>query len=169
MRLLLRPSSSSSSCCRASSSCSSSSSSSLAQQHRRLLLSTSSTLLLQTTRHASTSKIPPLRPTGINPPLFHQTIVHSDGSTFTLRSTSPRSLLKLTKDARNHALWNPALNVVDDQSGELAKFEKRFADFDLDAFAEFDVAVEEEVAAAVDEVKPVAATPAAKGKGKKKK
>ncbi|KAI8918560.1 hypothetical protein DFJ77DRAFT_417293, partial [Powellomyces hirtus] len=76
--------------------------------------------------------------TGINPPLFHQTIVHSDGSTFTLRSTSPRALLKLTKDARNHALWNPALNVLDDQSGELAKFEKRFGDFDLDAFAEFE-------------------------------
>ncbi|KAJ3168856.1 hypothetical protein HDU88_001183 [Geranomyces variabilis] len=162
MRLFLRPSSS---CCRVSSTFSSSSSSILAQQQS---LPTSTTLLI---RHASTSKIPPLRPTGVNPPLFHQTIVHSDGSTFTLRSTSPRSLLKLTKDARNHALWNPALNVIDDQSGELAKFEKRFADFDLDAFAEFDVPVEETAAgaAAVEEVKPVAATPAAKGKGKKKK
>ncbi|KAI8816756.1 uncharacterized protein EV422DRAFT_486904, partial [Fimicolochytrium jonesii] len=71
------------------------------------------------------------------PPAFHQTIMHSDGSTFTLRSTSPRSLLKLTKDSRNHALWNPALNVLDDQTGELAKFEKAFGDFDLDSFAEF--------------------------------
>ncbi|KAI8592314.1 hypothetical protein BDZ88DRAFT_407560 [Geranomyces variabilis] len=160
MRLLLRPSSS---CCRASSSFS------LILAQPTSLPTSTTTLLI---RHASTSKIPPLRPTGVNPPLFHQTIVHSDGSTFTLRSTSPRSLLKLTKDARNHALWNPALNVIDDQSGELARFEKRFADFDLDAFAEFDVPVEEKAtgaAAAVEEVKTVAATPAGKGKGKKKK
>ncbi|KAJ3163207.1 hypothetical protein HDU86_002376 [Geranomyces michiganensis] len=74
----------------------------------------------------------------------------------------------MTKDARNHALWNPALNVIDDQSGELAKFEKRFAGFDLDAFAEF----EEEAAAPVEAATAAAAetnTPAAKDKGKKKK
>ncbi|KNC97442.1 uncharacterized protein SPPG_07363 [Spizellomyces punctatus DAOM BR117] len=116
---------------------------------------------------ASLKKIPLTRPTGVNPPLFHQTIVHSDGSTFTLRTTSPRPLLKLTKDARNHPLWNPALNVLDDQSGELAKFERRFGEVaDLGDLAEYEV-----VEAAPKKTKKVVeAEPVqAAKKGKKKK
>ncbi|KAJ3022187.1 hypothetical protein HKX48_006823 [Thoreauomyces humboldtii] len=117
-------------------------------------------------RHAST-RIPLLRPTGVNPPLFHQTIVHSDGSTFTLRSTSPRTVLKLTKDARNHALWNPALNVLDDQSGELAKFERAYADYDLEAFAEFEEDPETVAKKKVKVVEaPAPVAPAKKGKKK---
>ncbi|KAI9334522.1 hypothetical protein DFJ73DRAFT_853001 [Zopfochytrium polystomum] len=61
---------------------------------------------------------------------FYQTVVHSDGSTFTLRTTTPRALQKLTKDARNHALWNPLLSVVDDRAGELSKFRQRFLEGD---------------------------------------
>ncbi|KAI8915073.1 hypothetical protein BC831DRAFT_382091, partial [Entophlyctis helioformis] len=60
--------------------------------------------------------------------MFHQTVVHSDGSTFTIRTTSPRSLLILTRDTRNHQLWNPTSLSVDDRGGELRKFSERFAD-----------------------------------------
>ncbi|TPX68743.1 hypothetical protein SpCBS45565_g02934 [Spizellomyces sp. 'palustris'] len=116
---------------------------------------------------ASLKKVPLTRPTGVNPPLFHQTIVHSDGSTFTLRTTSPRPLLKLTKDARNHPLWNPALNVLDDQSGELAKFERRFGEVaDLGDLAEYEVVdAAPKKTKKVVEAEPVQAAK----KGKKKK
>ncbi|KAI9016947.1 hypothetical protein BC832DRAFT_543272 [Gaertneriomyces semiglobifer] len=120
------------------------------QHHTRSMASLKKTLLT--------------RPTGVNPPLFHQTIVHSDGSTFSLPTTSPRSILKLTKDTRNHPLWNPALNVLDDQSGELAKFEKAFGDLgDLADLASFEVAEE----AAPKSPAPTPAASAGK-KGKKK-
>ncbi|KAJ3301859.1 hypothetical protein HDV03_000268 [Kappamyces sp. JEL0829] len=36
-------------------------------------------------------------------------------------------MLTLTKDTLNHALWNPSSTILDDQSGELAKFSKRFS------------------------------------------
>ncbi|EGF83009.1 hypothetical protein BATDEDRAFT_21307 [Batrachochytrium dendrobatidis JAM81] len=67
------------------------------------------------------------RNVGVNPPLFHQKVVHSDGSTFTIRSSSPRSILVLTRDTCNHQLWNPTSQAVDDRGGELRKFSERFA------------------------------------------
>ncbi|KAI9101947.1 hypothetical protein DFS34DRAFT_577748 [Phlyctochytrium arcticum] len=118
----------------------------------------------------STSKVtPPLsRPTGVNPPFFHQTIVHSDGSSFTIRTTSPRALLKMTKDARNHPLWNPALNVLDDRSGELAKFERRFSDLEeLTSLSETDAPVENFGKKKVEKA-PEPTPAAAPKKGKKK-
>ena len=73
------------------------------------------------------------RPINVNPPIFKQTIVHSDGSTFRIQSTSPKSILTLTKDTVNHVLWNPLSTVVDDRAGELQKFTDRFGDLgDLD-------------------------------------
>ncbi|KAJ3412060.1 hypothetical protein HDV05_001340 [Chytridiales sp. JEL 0842] len=63
-----------------------------------------------------------------NPCFFHQTVIHSDGSSFTLRTTSPKALLTLTKDVRNHFLWNPSVNLIDDKTGELSKFAQRFGD-----------------------------------------
>ncbi|KAI8900398.1 hypothetical protein BC833DRAFT_508405, partial [Globomyces pollinis-pini] len=62
------------------------------------------------------------------PVLFRQVVVHSDGSTFKIQSTSPKSLLTLTKDTVNHPLWNVFSTVIDDQTGELAKFNTRFGD-----------------------------------------
>ncbi|KAH6563930.1 hypothetical protein BSLG_000091 [Batrachochytrium salamandrivorans] len=70
---------------------------------------------------------PVQRPVGVNPPQFHQKVVHSDGSTFTIRSSSPRSILVLTRDTCNHQLWNPSSQAVDDRGGELRKFSERFA------------------------------------------
>ncbi|OLL21981.1 54S ribosomal protein L36, mitochondrial [Neolecta irregularis DAH-3] len=63
------------------------------------------------------------------PPLFKQTVVLSDGSTFTLPSTSPRPVVRSTKDVRNHPLWNPTdarSSAEADESGRLARFKSRF-------------------------------------------
>lgn len=68
------------------------------------------------------------------PERFLQKIVLSNGATFTVRTTSPiRSQIRLTKDTRNHPLWNPAMlkEGVTDESEQLTKFQKRFGDTDL--------------------------------------
>ncbi|KAJ3311134.1 hypothetical protein HDV04_003097 [Boothiomyces sp. JEL0838] len=85
------------------------------------------TVLRQFVRNSSFKAVHP-RPININPPTFLQTIVHSDGSTFRIKTTSPKSMITLTKDTINHSLWNPLSQVVDDEIGELAKFEQRFGD-----------------------------------------
>ncbi|KAJ1555762.1 hypothetical protein HK405_013490, partial [Cladochytrium tenue] len=84
------------------------------------------------------------------PPAFAQTVVHSDGSTFTLRVTSPKALLQLTKDTRNHALWDRRLSAVDDRAGELARFRRRF--IDADGAAGVAAFLDESLIAPVDEV-----------------
>ncbi|KAJ3091324.1 hypothetical protein HK102_000967 [Quaeritorhiza haematococci] len=67
-----------------------------------------------------------------NPQLFYQTVVLSDGSSFTIRTTTPRPLLKMTKDTRNHPLWNPERRQeLDDKSTELNRFARRFGGLDL--------------------------------------
>ncbi|KAF7732789.1 hypothetical protein EC973_000063 [Apophysomyces ossiformis] len=79
-------------------------------------------IVLQT-RQASTAT----RPT--KPELFLQTIVLSNGATYTVRTTSPtRANIRLTKDTRNHPLWNPAMlkESLTDESEQLTKFQKRF-------------------------------------------
>src|SRR5690349_15058755 len=39
---------------------------------------------------------------------FTQLVQLSDGSTFTVRTTSPLALYKSAKDSRNHMLWQPS-------------------------------------------------------------
>jgi hypothetical protein len=64
------------------------------------------------------------------PYMFTQLVQLSDGSTYTMRTTSPHALYKSTKDTRNHALWNPSekslKNVEVDEAGKLAAFRQRF-------------------------------------------
>lgn len=74
------------------------------------------------------------------PYTFTQMVQLSDGSTFTLRSTSPTPLVRSAKDTRNHALWQPTdqslKNVEVDEAGKLAAFRERFGrGFDLAADA----------------------------------
>ncbi|KAJ3127611.1 hypothetical protein HK098_006050 [Nowakowskiella sp. JEL0407] len=66
-------------------------------------------------------------------PTFRQTVVHSDGSTFSIRTTSPRPLLRMTKDVRNSPVWNPLLkfNTSGELDGEVARFAKKFASIDV--------------------------------------
>ncbi|OMH82854.1 54S ribosomal protein L36, mitochondrial [Zancudomyces culisetae] len=61
---------------------------------------------------------------------FRQKIILSDGSTFTLHSTSPKSVIKLAKDTRNHPLWNPQYKLdLQDEGGHLSRFNKKFGEY----------------------------------------
>lgn len=63
------------------------------------------------------------------PRQFQQMVVLSDGSTFTISTTSPKPIIWVTKDQRNHPLWNPdKKRQIDenDNEGRLAKFKQRF-------------------------------------------
>ncbi len=67
---------------------------------------------------------------------FTQLVQQSDGSTFTVRTTSPVALYKSDKDTRNHMLWQPTnkslRNVEVDEAGKLAAFRGRYgAGWDL--------------------------------------
>lgn len=61
---------------------------------------------------------------------FTQLVQLSDGSTYTVRTTSPMGLYKSTKDSRNHILWQPTekalRNLEADEAGKLAAFRERF-------------------------------------------
>ncbi|KAK4100125.1 hypothetical protein N658DRAFT_497595 [Parathielavia hyrcaniae] len=61
---------------------------------------------------------------------FTQLVQLSDGSTFTVRTTSPLALYKSARDSRNHLLWQPSetslRNVEVDEAGKLAAFRERF-------------------------------------------
>lgn len=56
---------------------------------------------------------------------FEQKIVLSNGSTFSIRTTSPRTYIRLNKDTSNSPIWWPHLEAVEDKSGEVTKFESR--------------------------------------------
>lgn len=64
------------------------------------------------------------------PYTFTQLVTLSDGSSFTVRTTSPQAVYKSAKDIRNAPLWNPSsqklLNVEEDEAGRLAAFRSRF-------------------------------------------
>ncbi|KAJ1920843.1 hypothetical protein H4219_001080 [Mycoemilia scoparia] len=73
------------------------------------------------------------------PELFNQRIVLTDGSSFTLRSTSPRPQIKLSKDTRSHQLWNPqAVIDIQDEGGYLGSFQRRFGNIDTVGDFQFD-------------------------------
>ncbi|TAQ89084.1 hypothetical protein B7494_g2602 [Chlorociboria aeruginascens] len=81
-------------------------------------------LITQQIRHATLLRRP------IRPYTFTQLITLSDGSTYTVRTTSPQPVFKSTKDSRNHPLWQPSLdslrNVEKDEAGRLRAFRQRF-------------------------------------------
>ncbi|KAF9360620.1 hypothetical protein BGX26_008458 [Mortierella sp. AD094] len=122
-----------------------------------------------TTQAATTTASDSTRPRF--PELFDQTVVLSNGATFTLRTPSPRSQIRLTRDTRNHPLWNPEMrgNTSGDDSGQLSKFAKKFGD--LEGFGDdLEFADGGDVDRKSLTAKQVAqATPSSGGKGKKKK
>ncbi|KAK4249815.1 hypothetical protein C7999DRAFT_12388 [Corynascus novoguineensis] len=69
-------------------------------------------------------------PRSRRPYQFTQLVQLSDGSTFTMRTTSPLALYKSAKDSRNHVLWQPTekslRNVEVDEAGKLAAFRERY-------------------------------------------
>lgn len=65
-------------------------------------------------------------------PHFPQRVILADGSTYVHWTTSPRSTLRLTRDATNNPLWNPRLEAGNSEelegrtSGRLGRFRRRF-------------------------------------------
>ncbi|PVV05032.1 hypothetical protein BB560_000447 [Smittium megazygosporum] len=75
-------------------------------------------------------KVPVFNPA---PEIFYQRVVLSDGSTFLVKSTSPRAVVKLSKDTKNHPLWNPKMKRnLSDEGGILSKFTSKFGDLDYE-------------------------------------
>lgn len=64
------------------------------------------------------------------PYTFTQLVTLSDGSSYTMRTTSPLPIYRATKDTRNTLLWQPSetslKNVELDEAGKLAAFRERF-------------------------------------------
>jgi hypothetical protein len=85
---------------------------------------TASRLAPQQVRHATLLRRPK------RPYTFTQLITLSDGSSFTVRTTSPEPVYKSAKDIRNNPLWNPSsqklLNVEEDEAGRLAAFRAKY-------------------------------------------
>ncbi|ORX66679.1 hypothetical protein K493DRAFT_321851 [Basidiobolus meristosporus CBS 931.73] len=58
-----------------------------------------------------------------DPERFYQTVILTNGATFKLRTTS--------HDTRSHPLWNPQIETtLDDDSGKISKFSKKFGELD---------------------------------------
>ena len=65
--------------------------------------------------------------------LFPQLVVMTNGSTYTHWSTSPRSVVRLTRDVNNNPLWRPGSegeDQLEDETGRLGRFKRRFEDAD---------------------------------------
>lgn len=64
------------------------------------------------------------------PYTFTQLVQLSDGSTYTMRTTSPLGLYRSTRDTRNTLTWQPSekslRNLEADEAGKLAAFRQRF-------------------------------------------
>lgn len=75
-------------------------------------------------RHARLLKRPK------RPYTFTQLLTLSDGTAYTIRTTSPLPVYRSTRDTRNAPLWNPSirelLNVEADEAGRLASFRSKF-------------------------------------------
>ncbi|ATY63681.1 hypothetical protein A9K55_007177 [Cordyceps militaris] len=99
---------------------------------------------------------------------FTQMVRLTDGSTYTMRTTSPEPLYRPAKDTRNALLWQPTdrslRNVELDEAGRLAAFRERFGR----GFDAASAAGEEEGAAAAGaeaEAAPASKTEGASGTG----
>jgi large subunit ribosomal protein L31 len=68
----------------------------------------------------------------IHPEYHDITVVMTDGTEFTTRSTwgQPGDVLKLDIDPKSHPAWTGVHRLVD-SGGQLARFNKRFQDFGL--------------------------------------
>jgi hypothetical protein len=62
------------------------------------------------------------------PKVFHQTIVLTDGSTFKVRSSSPRQIYRLTHDKFSNHLWTGrrGSEEEDEQDQRLTRFRKAY-------------------------------------------
>ncbi|KAI0653249.1 hypothetical protein C8Q70DRAFT_1037580 [Cubamyces menziesii] len=66
-------------------------------------------------------------------PVFPQRLVRVDGSTIIHHTTSPRSVIRLTRDTTNNPVWNAARFVgmdeeEDEVTGRMGRFGRKFGD-----------------------------------------
>lgn len=71
-------------------------------------------------------------------PQFPQRVIRSDGSSFTHWTTSPRPLIRLTRDVTNHPLWNVSALMGEgaaeesEVTGRLGRFNRKFVVEEVD-------------------------------------
>ncbi len=67
----------------------------------------------------------------IHPDYHEITVVMTDGTKFTTRSTygKPGDTLQLDVDPKSHPAWTGAGQRLVDTAGQISKFAKRFSDF----------------------------------------
>ncbi|KAI0160037.1 hypothetical protein GGR52DRAFT_175681 [Hypoxylon sp. FL1284] len=151
---------------------------------RRPTAPTTSTPITSTSAHVSSPSHTPLSHTPSRaatmirrprrPYTFTQMIVQTDGSTYTMRTTSPVGMYRSTKDTLNHLLWQPSnrslRNVEVDEAGKLASFRSRFGrGWDVDRAVEAEQLGRLEAAAvADDEGRDMVEGPASSKPGAKK-
>lgn len=72
--------------------------------------------------------------TGIHPDYHEITVVMTDGSSFTTRSTlgKPGESIRLDIDPKTHPAWTGQHRLVD-SGGQVAKFNKRFKNLGIKA------------------------------------
>ncbi|KAF8266256.1 hypothetical protein EI94DRAFT_1733675 [Lactarius quietus] len=67
-------------------------------------------------------------------PQFPQRVIRADGSSFTHWTTSPRPLIRLTRDVTNHPLWNVSALTGEgaaeesEVTGRLGRFNRKFVE-----------------------------------------
>ncbi|KAI9511965.1 hypothetical protein F5148DRAFT_974309 [Russula earlei] len=110
---------------------------------QRIATRSSSTVLLVPGHHARSVSSSPYGRTHVwkrrpkrlpNPvvPQFPQRVIRADGSSFTHWTTSPRSLIRLTRDVTNHPLWNVSALTGEgaaeesEVTGRLGRFNRKF-------------------------------------------
>jgi len=77
-------------------------------------------------------------------PQFPQRVVRSDGSTFIHWTTSPRSVIRLSRDVTSNPLWNVGMisasgvQEESETSGRLGRFNRRFGEVGADQGRDFD-------------------------------
>ncbi|KAF7759668.1 hypothetical protein Agabi119p4_11363 [Agaricus bisporus var. burnettii] len=68
-------------------------------------------------------------------PKFPQTVIRSDGTSFVQWTTSPRSLIRLTRDTTNNPIWNTGMWISDlrggleeenGTTGRMGRFNRKF-------------------------------------------
>jgi large subunit ribosomal protein L31 len=71
--------------------------------------------------------------TDIHPDYHEITVIMTDGSEFRTRSTwgKPGDSMRLDIDPLVHPAWTGGQQRVNDQAGQVARFNKRFASFGL--------------------------------------
>ncbi|KAJ2338522.1 hypothetical protein IWW50_000109 [Coemansia erecta] len=107
-----------------------------------LVRKTTKSLLAREWKPRATPSTDTIPTSARHPERFVSQIILSDGSSFRVRSTAPRMQVKITKDTRSHALWNPqSERRIDDEGGYLSSFQKKFGGFggQMMGFGEEDV------------------------------